>query len=88
MIKDRKDVQVLTISVDDNPGAVTAYLNEKGYTFPVINAPDLADKLFPWIGLPTNFLVDTKGLRTNRYGFGEDAANLQQVLEKAASERR
>jgi thiol-disulfide isomerase/thioredoxin len=91
MLKDRKDVQVLTISVDDSPGLVTAYLGEKGYTFPVINAPELADKLFPWVGLPTNFLVNTKGLRTSLYGFGGDAANLQEVLEllkKAASERQ
>lgn len=91
MLKDRKDVQVLTISVDESPGAVTAYLKEKGYTFPVINAPELADKLFPWGGLPTNFLVNAKGLRTSLYGFAEDATSLQQVLkelEKAASERQ
>ena len=91
MLKDRKDVQVLTISVDDSPGLVAAYLSGKGYTFPVINAPELADKLFPWVGLPTNFLVNTKGLRTSLYGFGGDASNLQEVLEllkKAASERQ
>jgi thiol-disulfide isomerase/thioredoxin len=91
MLKDRKDVQVLTISVDDSPGAVTAYLKEQGYTFPVIRAPELADKLFPWGGLPTSFLVNAKGLRTTLYGFGGDTASLQQVLEdlkKAASERQ
>jgi hypothetical protein len=91
MLKDRKDVQVLTISVDDSPGAVTAYLKETGYTFPVIRAPELADKLFPWSGLPTSFLVNAKGLRTGLYGFSGDAASLRQVLEdlkKAASERQ
>ncbi len=91
MLKDRKDVQVLTISVDDSPGAVTAYLKEKGYTFPVIRAPELADKLFPWCGLPTNFLVNATGLRTSLYGFWGDAASLQQVLEDlktAASEQQ
>jgi thiol-disulfide isomerase/thioredoxin len=89
MLKDRKDVQVLTISVDDSPGAVTAYLKETNYAFPVIRAPELADKLFPWGGLPTSFLVNAKGLRTSLYGFAGDAASLQQVLEdlkKAASE--
>ena len=81
MLKDRKDVQLLTISVDDSPDAVTEYLKEKGYTFPVINAPELADKLFPWVGLPTNFLVNNKGSRTSLYGFGGDAAGLQRALE-------
>jgi len=91
MLKDRKDVQVLTISVDDNPRAVTAYLEETKYAFPVIRAPELADKLFPWGGLPTSFLVNAKGLRTSLYGFGGDAASLRQVLEdlkKAASEQQ
>jgi len=64
MLKDRKDVQLLTISVDDSPGAVTEYLKEKGYTFPVIHAPELADKLFPWSGLPTNFLVNAAACGT------------------------
>jgi hypothetical protein len=71
----------LTISVDDSPDSVTEYLKEKGYTFPVINAPELADKLFPWVGLPTNFLVNTRGSRTSLYGFGGDAASLQRALE-------
>jgi hypothetical protein len=82
---------VLTISVDDSPGTVTAYLKEKGYTFPVIRAPDLADRLFPWSGLPTSFLVNAKGLRTSLYGFGGDTASLRKVLEdleKAASEQQ
>jgi thiol-disulfide isomerase/thioredoxin len=91
MLKDRKDVQVLTISVDDSPGVVTTYLKQTSYVFPVICAPELADKLFPWVGLPTSFLVNAKGLRTSLYGFGGDAASLQQVLEdlkKAASEHQ
>ena len=91
MLKDRKDLQVLTISVDNSPGAVTAYLKETNYAFPVIRAPELADKLFPWGGLPTSFLVNAKGLRTSLYGFGGDAASLRQVLEdlkKAASEQQ
>jgi thiol-disulfide isomerase/thioredoxin len=90
MLNDRNDVQVLTISVDDSPGAVTAYLKETSYAFPVIRAPELADKLFPWVGLPTNFLVNAKGFRTSLYQFGADATSLQRVsedLKEAASGR-
>jgi thiol-disulfide isomerase/thioredoxin len=64
-IKGRKDVQVLTFSVDDTLAPVTEYIKEKAYTFLVIHAPELADKLFPYSGLPANFLVNAKGVRTN-----------------------
>jgi hypothetical protein len=64
-IKNREDMQVLTISVDDTPALAAAYVQEKGYTFPVIHAPARADKLLPWAGLPTNFLVNSEKVRTS-----------------------
>jgi thiol-disulfide isomerase/thioredoxin len=75
--KSRKDIQVLTISVDESASAVAGYLKEKGYTFPVIRDPALADKLFPYAGLPTNFLVNAKAVRTSIYGFG----NQERIIE-------
>jgi len=47
----------------------------------VIRAPELADNLFPWVGLATNFLVNAEGLRTSLYQFGADATSLQRVSE-------
>jgi hypothetical protein len=41
----RKDIQVLTISVDDAASPAAAYVKAKEDTFPVIHAPALADKL-------------------------------------------
>ena len=82
-IRGRKDIQVLTISVDESPSAVTDYVKEKGYTFPVIRSPGLADKLFPFVGLPTNFLVDAKGMRTSIYGFSGPQRAMED-LEAAA----
>ena len=70
-IKDRTDLQILTVSVDESPNAVPEYLKEKGYTFPVVHAPGLADRLFPWAGLPTNFLVNAKGMRSGMVGVGD-----------------
>ena len=89
-LKDRKDAQVLTISVDDTPALAAAYAKEKKYTFAVIHAPALADKLFPYAGLPTTFLVNGKGQRTSLYGFGSDEEGLRRVLadlEEAARVR-
>ena len=35
------------------------------------HAPELADRLFPWAGLPTNFLVNAKGMRSGMVGVGD-----------------
>ena len=66
--------------MDENPALVTAYLKEKGFTFSVIHAPLLADRLFPYSGLPTNFLVNAEGPRTSLYPFGGGEASLRRVL--------
>ena len=80
-IRGRKDLQILTISVDDSPSAVTEYMKEKAYTFPVIHSPELAEKLFPYIGLPTNFLVNAKGIRTSFYGVMTGTAGVQRIMD-------
>ena len=81
---------MLTISVDHDPSAVAAYIKEKGYTFPAIHDAALADQLLPYMGLPTNFLVNAAGMRTSFYGFWGGEQNLQTTvadLEQAAKTR-
>lgn len=70
-IRGRQDLQILTVSVDESPSAARDYIKEKGYAFPVLHAPELADRLFPWAGLPTNFLVNAKGMRSGMVGVGD-----------------
>jgi thiol-disulfide isomerase/thioredoxin len=80
-------LQVLTISVDADAATVRRYMQESGYHFPVIHSPELADKLFPYVGLPTNLLVNTEGRRTGMYGFGAGDVFLERLrkdLESAA----
>jgi thiol-disulfide isomerase/thioredoxin len=89
-IQGRQNVQLLTFSVDESAGAVRDYVKEKGYTFPVIHSPELADKLFPYMGLPTNFLVNALGMRTSLYGFAGNPEGMRRLiedLEKAAKPR-
>ena len=81
-LKGSNNLQVLTLSVDENPTLVSAYLKEKGFTFPVIHAPLLADRLFPYSGLPTSFLVNAEGRRTSLYPFGGGEASLRRVLSE------
>ncbi len=48
----------------------------------MIQAPQLADKLFLYAGLPTNFLVNPKGVRTSLYGFSPDSASVERVIRE------
>lgn len=81
-IADRKDMQVLTFSLDDSPRPATEYMKEKRYTFPVIHAPQLADRLFPYSGLPTNFIVNAEGVRTSLYVFSADSASVTRLIDE------
>jgi len=81
-IKNRADVQVLTFSMDDDDAAARQYMKEKGYTFPVLRSPGLADKLLPWAGLPTNFIVNPQGMRTGLRGFAPDSASVNGMIEE------
>jgi hypothetical protein len=81
------DLQVLTFSVDEDRALVSAYMKEKWYTFPVIHSPVLANKLFPYLGLPSNVLVNAECRRTSLYPLRIYETSLQQVLsdlEKAS----
>jgi thiol-disulfide isomerase/thioredoxin len=80
-VKDRTDVQVLTFSVDDDADAARKYIKEKGYTFPVICAKDVADLLFPFVGLPTSFLVNPQGVRTSIRGFSPDSKSVGRLID-------
>jgi thiol-disulfide isomerase/thioredoxin len=80
--KGRKDVQVLTISVDEDAGAARRYMDENKYSFPVVWAPQLADQLFPYEGLPTSFLVNPDGARTGMYPIGSDSVEMGRLIEK------
>jgi thiol-disulfide isomerase/thioredoxin len=82
--KDRQDIQVLTFSVDDDAAAARAYMKEKGYTFPVIHGPKVADRLFPWAGLPTNFLVAPDGRRSGMRGVGWDSTSVARLIDELA----
>jgi thiol-disulfide isomerase/thioredoxin len=80
-IKGRADVQVLTFSVDSDAASAQQYIREKGYTFPVICAPVLADRLFPYVGLPTSFVVNPQGMRTGLRAFSPDSVSIRRLIE-------
>lgn len=61
-VKDRPDLQILTLTIDQDLGAVAPFMKEKGYTFPVLPAYSFVTGLLDLVGIPQNWIVDAKGL--------------------------
>ena len=84
-IKARKDIQVLTFSMDETSYLPASYMKEQKYGFPVIASKDPAEKLFPVLGLPQRWIVDAKGRRSSPYlAHPSDFERAIAELEKAA----
>ena len=60
-VKDRSDLQILTLTIDEDLGVVAPFMKEKGYTFPVLPAYSFVTGLLDLVAIPQNWIVDTKG---------------------------
>ena len=63
-LRERKDIQVLTFSIDETAYAADAYRKENKYGFPVIVSKDVVQKLFPVVGIPQAWFVNSEGRRS------------------------
>jgi thiol-disulfide isomerase/thioredoxin len=87
-VRERKDLVVITLNTDENPGLILPFLTENKYTFPVLPASGYVAKLVPELSIPRNWIVDADGvLKMERIGFGngEDGwvDEMVGVMEKA-----
>jgi thiol-disulfide isomerase/thioredoxin len=85
-VKDRKDIQVLTFSVDETAYVAESYMKQQKYTFPVIGSKDLAEKLFPMAGYPQGWIIDARGRRSSPARFWSVEQAIRE-LEAAAGSR-
>lgn len=68
--KDRKDIQIITISTDENPGLLPPFMQKEHYAFPVLSAKALVDDLLREVSIPRTWIVDPTGvIRAERVGF-------------------
>lgn len=85
-LKDRPDVQVITFSMDDNPGVIEPFLRQHGYSFPVLEARLYVEKVVPYMSAPRNWIIDRNGvLAKEQIGFG---GNGDQWVEEMLKELR
>lgn len=87
-VKDRTDVQILTLSVDEDPGLVAPFMKEKGYAFPALPALAFVTDLLGSYGIPQNWILDSKGVwRWTGGPDGPDAEWEQAMLKQLESAR-
>jgi thiol-disulfide isomerase/thioredoxin len=88
-IKDRSDMQVVTLNVDPNEGVVKPFLDENQYTFPVLLVARSFWDSGEWIIAPSTWILDAGGIiRVEDVGFAGDGEQwLKRTLAQMESVR-
>jgi hypothetical protein len=60
-VKSRRDVQVVTLSVDEERDSLAALMKQKGYTFPVLASKQYVQTVLPQFALGQLWIVDGAG---------------------------
>lgn len=82
--KDNPDRVILSISADLHPAVAEQFIKDGKYTFPVIVGKDVADKFFPAVYFPQNWLIDPQGRRVDYRLAVPDEAGVARLEELAA----
>ena len=83
--RDRVDRAVLTISQDEGPAIAESFIQENGYSFPVICSVGVSEKFVPGGGYPQAFLVDPQGRRSQRRPRGDQTLdNIEEMADQLA----
>jgi thiol-disulfide isomerase/thioredoxin len=84
-LKDRKDIAMLTLNVDDEAGLIAPYMTEKHYTFPVLLGNWLLEAVSGESGItiPQNWLVTPAAkLESLQIGYGGEPQWQSMMIEK------
>ncbi len=88
-IKNRSDIQMVTLNIDENRNLVGPYLNDNKLSLPALFAKSFVDDFAGSIGIPTTWIADTSGtIRIESLGFGGGGDQwVQQTLKQIESVR-
>ncbi len=85
--KDRTDRVVLTISADLHEALAREFIRDYKYTFPVLHGAAIAEKFFPPIAFPQNWLIDPQGRRLDMHApraYDTTLTQIEQLADKLA----
>jgi len=88
-VKDRPDVQIITLNIDEDLGLVEPFMKEKGYTFPVLPAFSLVTTLLDGFAIPQNWIVDPHGVwRWTQIGYGGEPDWIEAMIQRMESVKK
>jgi thiol-disulfide isomerase/thioredoxin len=84
LVKDRQDIQVITLNLDENPGQLEPFLKEHRFTFPIVMARHYVEDFSGPFSIPQNWLVDRAGtLQQKSVGFDAKIVDWpKQILDR------
>ncbi|HBY61615.1 MAG TPA: hypothetical protein DEH78_17475 [Solibacterales bacterium] len=72
-LKSRSDVSVITFNVDHDVSKVAPYMAENKYTFPVLLASEVVDRVLDAVAIPQNWFLTKSGkLEVLQVGFNSE----------------
>jgi thiol-disulfide isomerase/thioredoxin len=72
----RKDVVLLSITIDQDLGNLPLFLADAGVEFPVLLGARYIDRVLPQVAIPRNWVIDGRGvLRAEQIGYAADASH-------------
>lgn len=75
-VKDRPDIQIVTLNIDQDLGLVAPFVKDKGFTFPVLPAYSFVLSLLDSVAIPQNWILDPKGAwRLSQLGYDASDAH-------------
>lgn len=71
-MKNRIDVQVISLTVDENPETAKQFVQKNGYSFPVLSAKNFAEDAMPYFSIPRTWIIRHGVIVQEAEGFGAD----------------
>jgi thiol-disulfide isomerase/thioredoxin len=83
-VKDRKDIQVITLNIDEDKSLVEPFLKTNKMSFPSLFAGGFVREFAGALGIPTTWIADATGtIRSEALGFsGEGAEWITKTLKQ------
>jgi len=79
--KDRSDLILMTMNIDEELGLVEPFVKEKGFTFPVLPALGFINNVLDSVSIPRSWILDAQGKwQWEQIGFNSSEADWEGTM--------